>query len=116
MKSLFISHWAGESSTAGVFKEWIENVFEETHVFVSSSEEDIVLGERWEETMFAALRQAQLTIVMVSRRSYQRKWIHIEMGFSLARNLKVLIVGLDEKVSCIFGRFACPGAAFGYLL
>ena len=85
-------------------KEWIENIFDDTHVFVSSSDNDIVLGEKWEETMMKALIRANVAIILVSKKSYDRKWIHIETGFCMARELKLMIIRIDDLLPEKMGR------------
>ncbi len=104
MRDIFISHWAEEAPVALVLKDWIENIFEDTHVFVSSSEKNIKYGEKWEDTMMEALKRANVAIVLVSKHSYDRKWIHIETGFCLARELTLLIVRMDGLMPEDMGR------------
>ena len=104
MRDIFISHWAKEASVALVMKSWIENIFEDTHVFVSSSEKNIKYGEKWEDAMMEALKRANVAIVLVSKHSYDRKWIHIETGFCLARELTLLIVRMDDLLPEEMGR------------
>jgi hypothetical protein len=104
MSSVFVSHWSRESKVAILLKEWIENIFDDTSVFVSSSSRDIEYGREWEESMMEALKRASVTIVLVSKNSYDRKWIHIETGFSLAREVKLLIVRIDDFPPELMGR------------
>jgi len=104
MNYIFVSHWSVEAPVAILLKEWIENIFDNTHVFVSSSDRDIDYGDQWENTMMKALQQALFMIVLVSKRSYDRKWIHIETGFSLAKNMKLLIVRIDDILPEAMGR------------
>lgn len=104
MRDIFISHWAEEAPVALVLKDWIENLFGDVHVFVSSSEKNIKYGEKWEDTMMEALKRANVAIVLVSKHSYDRKWIHIETGFCLARELTLLIVRMDDLVPEDMGR------------
>jgi hypothetical protein len=102
--NIFLSHWSNESTIALLLKEWLENVFDDINVFVSSSENDIDYGQEWERAMFEALDQANLLIVLVSTKSYNRKWIHIETGYSLAKKIKPLIIRIDDILPEVMGR------------
>jgi len=104
MNHIFVSHWSKEAPVAILLKEWIENIFRDTHVFVSSSGQDIDYGEQWEDGMLQALKKASISIILVSKNSYDRKWIHIETGFSLARDVKLFIVRIDNFAPELMGR------------
>jgi hypothetical protein len=102
--NIFLSHWSDESNIALLLKEWLENVFDDINVFVSSSENDIDYGQEWERAMFEALDKSSLLIVLVSTKSYNRKWIHIETGYSLAKKIKPLIIRIDDILPEVMGR------------
>nr|VFK10823.1 MAG: TIR domain-containing protein [Candidatus Kentron sp. LPFa]VFK61901.1 MAG: TIR domain-containing protein [Candidatus Kentron sp. UNK]VFK70049.1 MAG: TIR domain-containing protein [Candidatus Kentron sp. UNK] len=87
---VFISHWNQEKPLASLLKEWIDSVFQERfRVFVGSEEGAFNMGDCWQETIEQALQVAKLTLVLTSRQSLVRHWVHFETGFAWSRGIPV---------------------------
>ena len=89
--NIFISHIHEESDIAHVLKKWLEACFPKlVTVFVSSDFEDVPLGQKWLETIDAAMNNSRLVISIISPLSFDRMWIHLETGWARGREIEVL--------------------------
>lgn len=97
---LFISHIALEAKLACVLKEQIETAFEQkSHVFVSSSPDDISTGKQWLKQISDALNTSKALLILCSKTSIYSPWLFLEAGFAMSRGLTLLPIchGGQEK-------------------
>jgi TIR domain len=88
---IFISHVAAEAPMALALKETLEGSFPGgVFVFVSSSAEDLIPGEKWLEKIENELKRSDLLIVICSPASLSRPWINFELGCGCMRGLNVI--------------------------
>jgi hypothetical protein len=101
-RGVFISHISEESSIAAALKVGIRQAFGgEFPVFVSSDTTSIKSGKPWYDEILAHLRTAEVVIVLVTKRSVDRRWINFEAGVGLGENSAVIpaVVGSFQKGS-----------------
>jgi hypothetical protein len=89
---VFISHITEEASLALALKRFIERKFREVSVFASSDVGDLTPGDQWLEKLHAELRECRVLLLMCSRSSLVRPWIHFEAGCAWIRATKVIPV------------------------
>jgi hypothetical protein len=89
---IFVSHINGEAPIAVLLKRFIEQTLPGVSVFVSSDVRDLTPGNRWLNSIEAALREADLVIVICSRASLSRPWINFETGCAWINGLKIVPV------------------------
>ena len=92
MKPLvFISHIAEEAEVAKALKELIEPHFLGLlDVFVSSDGASIKVGEKWLETVSAALKNCVIQVVVCSPKSVAKPWVNFEAGAAVVREVPVI--------------------------
>lgn len=89
--TIFISHIHEEAAVAQVLRGWFHAAFPGlVEAFVSSDYEDNPLGGRWLQTIDRALNRSRLLVTVLSPRSYERMWIHLEAGWALGREIDIL--------------------------
>jgi hypothetical protein len=91
-KSLvFISHITAEAEVAIEFKSLIETHFLGLiDVFVSSDGQTIQMGQKWLNSISAALKNCSVEIVICSPMSVKRPWISFEAGAGWVRDIPVI--------------------------
>jgi hypothetical protein len=98
-KQVFISHITAERELAMLLKEKIEKHFLGlVNVFVSSDQVSIEAGASWLETLRAALKTADLQVVLCSPASIGRPWVNFEAGAAWLQGVPVVPLchsGLD---------------------
>ncbi|MBX3575597.1 MAG: toll/interleukin-1 receptor domain-containing protein [Rhizobiaceae bacterium] len=88
-KQIFISHTKQEAAIALILKRFIDTQFaENVGTFVSAT--DIAGGVQWLRAVEAALRGADLVIVLCSPRSVRKPWVLFEAGGAWARERPLL--------------------------
>jgi hypothetical protein len=88
---VFISHIADESRLALLIKDHLLRDFRSgISIFVSSDAESIAAGERWMDSIEAALRNAALELILCSTLSIERPWINFEAGAGWFKNIPVI--------------------------
>jgi len=92
MKPLvFISHIAEEAEVAKALKELIEPHFLGLlDVFVSSDGASIKMGQKWLDTVSAALKDCAIQVVVCSPKSVARPWVNFEAGAAWVREVPVI--------------------------
>jgi hypothetical protein len=92
MKPLvFISHIGEEDQVAKALKELIEPHFLGLlDVFVSSDGGSIEMGQKWLDTVSAALKNCAIQIVVCSPKSVARPWVNFEAGAAWVREVPVI--------------------------
>lgn len=88
---IFISHTHEEAGVAEVLRVWLQAAFPgRIAVFVSSDYEENPLGKRWLDTINRAMYRSRLLITLVSPRSWQHSWIHLEAGWAHGQKIDIL--------------------------
>ena len=91
--NIFISHISEEASIVEVFKDWIESTFlGQSEVFASSDADDLPAGKKWIEEIDQALNSAVVFLVLCSRVSLKRSWIHLETGWGWMKGLPIILI------------------------
>ena len=91
--NIFISHISEEASIVEVFKDWIESTFlGQSEVFASSDADDLPAGKKWIEEIEQALDSAVVFLVLCSRVSLKRSWIHLETGWGWMKGLPIILI------------------------
>jgi hypothetical protein len=88
---IFISHVTEEAELAGIFKQHVTADFlGRVEVFVSSDTESVSAGENWLTSVLTHLRKACCLLVLCSKASIKRPWIHFEAGAAWIRDTQVV--------------------------
>jgi hypothetical protein len=91
--NIFISHISEEASIVEVFKDWIESTFlGQSEVFASSDADDLPAGKKWMDEIDQALDSAAVFLVLCSRVSLKRSWIHLETGWGWMKGLPIILI------------------------
>lgn len=88
--SIFISHAAADEEIAGSIKQYIEQVFPEQRVFVSSDPEDLKPGDGWVVKVLKALESAKCVLALTTERGLGRKWVWFELGRTWFSEVKLI--------------------------
>jgi len=99
---IFISHVHEDASLAKTIQQWLtKRLAGSLEIFVSSDKEKSLQGGNdWWDTIKEKLRASQLVLVLVTKRSKDRKWIYFESGGSyfLEKTTIPLLIG-NLKIS-----------------
>jgi hypothetical protein len=88
---IFISHISEEAGLAGILKEHIDRDFlGMLELFVSTDLASISAGSQWLEAIKKALKDAQIELLLCSKRSIQRPWINFEAGAAYVKDLPLV--------------------------
>lgn len=88
---IFISHITEEAPIALLLKEIIERKFlSQISVFASNDVHDLTPGEKWLQKIEAALKEANLMLVICSPSSLTRPWINFEMGCAWIKGIEII--------------------------
>ena len=77
---IFISHAAVDHEIALSIKRFLQEIFSDVDVFVSSDPEDLPPGDLWVEKILMALENAKLVLSLTTERGLNRKWVWFESG------------------------------------
>jgi hypothetical protein len=87
---VFISHANEDADSAQAIGNWLETtLLGGVRCFVSSGD-SIPLGQPWLDRIQSALGDAAIVLVLVSRESASRPWIHFEAGAGFSREIPVV--------------------------
>ena len=87
----FVSHLHIESKFADLLKESLSRDFIGlVKVFVSSDATSIPVGSQWLEDIVSALQRAHLQLIICSKESVKRPWLHYEAGGAVVRGVEVI--------------------------
>src|SRR5207245_1239204 len=90
-RGVFISHIAEERDVAAMLKAGIQEAFgKDFPVFVSSDSTSIKSGKPWYDEILAHLRSTEVVILLITKRSVDRRWINFEAGVGLGENAAVI--------------------------
>lgn len=90
-KRLFVSHVGSETELAQHLKQRLAKHFLGLlDTFVSSDRETIRAGSRWLDEVDAALKSADLQLVLCSAESVGRPWVNFEAGAAWLRGIPVI--------------------------
>jgi len=78
--SIFISHAAVDEEIAISLKQFLDQVFPDQKVFVSSDPGDLKPGDEWVGKILDALETAKCVLALTTERGLSRKWVWFEMG------------------------------------
>lgn len=84
---IFISHVSEDEAIALYFKEFIEQIFLNTDVFVSGR--DLGGGEVWIEELRSKLALANVIIALITPYSIKSNWVHFEAGSGFTRKASI---------------------------
>jgi len=92
--SIFISHDTSDKVLALLLKEFLEGLFLNSSVFVSS--EDLHGGDVWIETLRESLQYASVILPVITQRSMNNRWVLFEAGagFCDRRTIPILADGV----------------------
>lgn len=95
--NIFISHDATDQAIALELKNFLENIFLNTNVYVSGK--DIEGGQTWIENIKLALKSSQVIIALVTKKSIKANWLYFESGagFTDDRTIPLLTDNLQFK-------------------
>lgn len=92
-KSIFVSHISQEGEYAGLLKCMIEEDFLGlVQCFTSSDLTSIAAGENWLAAVESGLRKATGMLVLCSKASLQRQWVHVEVGAAWMTGIPIVPV------------------------
>jgi hypothetical protein len=92
-QQIFISHISSEGDIAERLKQRLASDFlGMLDIFVSSDRSSIQAGTKWLDEVDKALKAADAEIVLCSRESVGRPWIHFEAGAAWLRGIPVIPV------------------------
>ena len=96
--SIFISHDTSDIILASLLKEFLEGLFLNASVFVSS--EDLRGGDVWIEELRESLQYATVIILVVTPRSMNNRWVLFEAGagFCDHRTIPILADGVSFEM------------------
>lgn len=107
--NIFISHDKSDETIALELKEFLENIFLNSNVYVSGR--DIKGGQTWIENIKMSLKTSQVIIAIISNKSLKSEWLHFETGAGFVEDKSIpLIVGdmtfndLNPPLSLLQGR------------
>lgn len=88
---IFISHISEEAALANILKDHIDQDFlGMLDLFVSTDLNSISAGSQWLEEIKKALQEAQIELLLCSRRSIQRPWLNFEAGAAYVKDLPIV--------------------------
>ena len=91
--TLFISHIGEEAKLADILKsQFLSDFLGMIDVFVSSDNTSITVGNKWLNDIDAALKTAQIELVLCSEESVKRPWINFEAGAGWVKGIPVVPV------------------------
>jgi hypothetical protein len=88
--SIFVSHAAVDEEIAYSIKQYIEQIFPEQRVFVSSDPEDLKPGDEWVIKILKALETAKCVLALTTERGLGRKWVWFELGRTWFSEVKLI--------------------------
>jgi hypothetical protein len=89
--TIFLSHVTPEARLADIIEGHVLRDFIGlARVFVSSDQGSILAGSQWLDEITAALKQADLHVVLASPDSIERKWINFEAGAAHVRGVPIV--------------------------
>jgi len=92
---IFISHSSKDKAPLAILKDLLQTKTANTlDVFLSSDGQSIPFGRNWVHELEQALKDTSIMFIVVSPNSVYSKWIYFESGFSYAKNVKVIPIGL----------------------
>src|SRR5215213_4020813 len=93
--SVFFSHSSRDAAPLARLKELLlTKTGSALDIFMSSDGQSIPLGRNWVHELQLALDQSKLMFVFVSPQSLQSAWLFFESGFSYAKGVRVVPVGV----------------------
>jgi hypothetical protein len=96
---IFISHIAEEAELALRLKSILQQDFGSSIcIFVSSDIESIAAGEIWLQAIDRALNESQFELILCSKRSITRHWIHFEAGAGWIKDIAVIPICHTDMV------------------
>lgn len=88
---IFISHISEEAELARLLQEHIDRDFlGMLELFVSSDLISISAGSQWLQEIEQALKEAQIELLLCSKKSIQRPWINFEAGAAWVKDLPIV--------------------------
>jgi hypothetical protein len=88
---VFLSHITVESTLADTLRDRLSHDFIGlVDVFVSSDRLSIPVGSKWLENVTAALREADLHLILCSPEASERPWIQFEAGAAHLRGIPII--------------------------
>lgn len=95
--NIFISHDATDQTIALELKNFLENIFLNSNVYVSGK--DLEGGQTWIENIKLALKSSQVIISLVTKKSIIANWLYFESGagFTDDRTIPLLTDNLQFK-------------------
>ncbi len=92
---VFFSHSSKDKAILDELKTLlVQKTGNAIEIFLSSDGQSIRLGKNWAHRIEDALKKAKISFVFVSPNSLQSKWLFFESGFSYARDIQVIPVGI----------------------
>ncbi len=89
-RTVFLSHSTSERRIASAIKEHLERAIPGLDVFTSSV--DMEIGQSWIDVIQHALGSAEAILVLCSRESVRRRWLHFEAGAGFGTGKRVIPV------------------------
>jgi hypothetical protein len=109
--SIFVSHASEDAAIAGAIKDFLEGLFLDADVFVSSR--DLSGGRIWMKTLHERLVAARAIVAVVTPLSRDNRWVHFEagVGFVDEKSIPLCVDGLRPELleapfSLLHGRTA----------
>ena len=90
MTGVFLSHTQFDSDLAIHLKKVLKVAFSDVDVFVSSDPTDLPPGVKWPQTIQDALKEAQVLVILATRRSLARPWVWFEAGTFWFSNRRIM--------------------------
>lgn len=89
--TIFLSHISEEKELAHAIKAYlVEDLALNVDIFVSSDMVSIQAGDKWLEKIDDALKRSDIFLILCSRESLGRPWIHFEAGAGWVKEIPVI--------------------------
>lgn len=94
---IFISHDSRDKEVAGLLKEFLEDIFLQSSVYVSG--ENINGGDSWFDSIVSALKQSKVIISLISMNSIDNNWVYFETGAGVSEGKSIPLLGDNLEFS-----------------
>lgn len=91
--NIFISHDSRDQLIAVEVKKFLENIFFNADVYVSTR--DLEGGQTWIEKIKGILKKSQIIITLLTKKSLENKWLYFESGVGFVEDRTIPLLSYD---------------------
>jgi len=91
---LFMSYYSDEEADAEEIADYLKSTFkgQDLEVFMASNWDSLAPGDKWEDKLISAVKDADGLIVLMSVNALGRSWINFEIGIAWALKRRILLL------------------------